>query len=151
MPSQFKSIDSLGTYEDYIIDLASRLNDIRNIARNNQEKAKKTSKVYYDRKSNSIPFQVGQNRKNTNVAGIEKIQMSQESKKIQMSQESKKIQMSQESKKYKCRRNRKNTNVAGIEENTNVAEIEENTNVAGIEENTNVAEIEENTNVAKIE
>ncbi|KAK0071648.1 hypothetical protein PV326_001000, partial [Microctonus aethiopoides] len=40
-------------------DLNLALNDIRNIARKNQERAKETSKTYYDRKSNSIPFQVG--------------------------------------------------------------------------------------------
>lgn len=60
MPSELKAIDSLGTYEDYIIDLASRLTEIRNIARNNQEKAKETSKTYHDRKIHPIPFHVGQ-------------------------------------------------------------------------------------------
>ncbi|KAK0076536.1 hypothetical protein PV325_005226 [Microctonus aethiopoides] len=60
MPSELKAIDSLGTYEDYIIDLASRLTEIRNIARNNQEKAKEISKTYHHRKTLPIPFHVGQ-------------------------------------------------------------------------------------------
>ena len=59
-PSEHALMNPLPTYEDYVIELASRLLEIRNAVRENQENAKLKSKEYYDRKIHPVNFEVGQ-------------------------------------------------------------------------------------------
>ena len=51
--------EQLPTYQNYLVDLVTRLNEIRKLSHDNLIKTKEISKMYHDRKLNIQDFRVG--------------------------------------------------------------------------------------------